>query len=140
MDFTYQPVERYRAIMAPLFSFFYCVFYCPSNNFISLDTFIVYKCLFIWMSRKCCSFVIILKVAFQILGLKFYKITKKFSLYSQSLLIFFHKTPVDESHLTTREIRCLLRQRSTPTGNTVYFYMSNLLIYTLEIHRRKFQT
>ena len=33
-----------------------------------------------------------LKVAFQVLGRKFYKNTKKSSLYSQSLLIFIHKT------------------------------------------------
>ena len=67
-----------------------------------------------------------LKVALQILGRKFYKNTKKSSLYSQSLLIFIHKTPVVENHPTTREIRALLRPRSTPTGITVYFYMSKL--------------
>ena len=81
-----------------------------------------------------------LKVALQILGRKFYKNTKKTSLYSHSLLIFIHKTPVVENHPTTRENRELLRPRSTPTGITVYFYMSISLIYILEIHRRKFQT
>ena len=86
------------------------------------------------------TYWIILKVALQILGRKFYKNTNKSCLYSQSLLSFIHKTPVVESHLTTREIRELLRRRSTPTGNTVYFYMSSSLIYILEIHRRKFQT
>ena len=44
-----------------------------------------------------------LKVALQILGQKFYRNTKKSSLYSQSLLIFIPKTPVVESHPTTRE-------------------------------------
>ena len=81
-----------------------------------------------------------LKVALQIMGRKFYKNTKKSSLYSQILLIFIHKTPVVESHPTTREIRELLRSRSTPTGIPIYFYMSSSLIYILEIHRRMFQT
>ena len=81
-----------------------------------------------------------LKMALQILGRKFKKKknTKKSSLYFQSLLIFIHKTSVVEHHPTTREIRDLLGPRSTPTGITVYFYMSSLLIYILEIHR-KFQ-
>ena len=81
-----------------------------------------------------------LKVALQIFGLKFYKNTKKSSLYFQSLLIFIHKTPVVKNHATTREIRELLWPRSRPTRITVYFYTSSLLIYMLEIHRRKFQT
>ena len=70
-----------------------------------------------------------LKVTLQILGRKFYKNTEKSSLYSQSLLIFVHKTAVVETHPTTKEIRDLLRSRSTPTGNTVYFYTSSSLIY-----------
>ena len=41
----------------------------------------------------------------------FTKILKKSSLYSQSLLIFIHKTPVVENHLTRREIRELLWPR-----------------------------
>ena len=69
----------------------------------------------------------ILQVALQILGRKFYKNTKKSSLYSQSLLIFIHRTPVVEKYPITREIRDLLWPKSTPTGNTVYFYTSNLL-------------
>ena len=36
----------------------------------------------------------LLKVALQILGRKFYKNTKKSSLYSQSLLLVIHKTSV----------------------------------------------
>ena len=73
-----------------------------------------------------------LKVALQILGQKVNKNTEKSSLYSQSLLIFIHKTPEVESHPTKREIRDLLRPRSTPTGNTVCFYMSSSLIYILK--------
>ena len=46
-----------------------------------------------------------LKVALRMLGRKFYKGTKKSSLYTKSLLIFIHKTPVVENHPTTREIR-----------------------------------
>ena len=85
---------------------------------------------FLWLS---------LKVALQILGWTFYKNTEKSSLYSQSLLISFHKTKVVETHPTTREIRDWLRPRLTPTENTVYFYMSSSLIYTLEILRRSFK-
>ena len=46
-----------------------------------------------------------LKVVLQILGQTIYKSTKKSSLYSQSLLIFIHRTLVFERHPTTREIR-----------------------------------
>ena len=81
-----------------------------------------------------------LNVALLILGRKCYKIIKKSPLYSQSLLIFIHKTPVFENHPAKRKIRELLRPRSTPMGITVYFYMSSSLIYILEIHRRKFET
>ena len=70
------------------------------------------------------------KVALQISGRQFNKNTEKSSLYSQSLLIFIHKTPVVENHPTTIKIRDLLRPRSTPTGNTVYFYMSSSLSFT----------
>ena len=62
----------------------------------------------------------VLKVALQTLEQKFYKNTKKSSLYSQSLLSFIHKTPVVECHQTTREIRKLLWPRSTLMGNTVF--------------------
>ena len=83
----------------------------------------------------------ILVVALQILGRKLYKKnTIKSSLYSQSLLIFIHETPVVENHPTTREIRELLRPRLTLTGITVYFYMSSSPIYILDIHRKKFET
>ena len=80
-----------------------------------------------------------LKVAFRSWDEKFTKNTKKSSLYSQSLLNFIHKTPVVERHPITREVRDLLRPGSTPTGNTVYFYMSSMFIYTLKIHRRSFK-
>ena len=82
----------------------------------------------------------LLKMALQILKRKFYKNTEKSSLYSQSLLIFIHITPVVENHPTTGEIRELLRPRLIPTRITVYFYMNSSLIYILEKHRRKFQT
>ena len=53
-----------------------------------------------------------LKVALEILERKLNKNTKKSPLYSQSILIFIHKTPVVENHSTAREIRELLgRQR-----------------------------
>ena len=71
-------------------------------------------------------------------GKKFYKVTKRSSLYSQSLLIFIDKTPVVGNHPTKREIRELQQSRSTPTGITIYFYMSSSFIYKLEIHRREF--
>ena len=80
-----------------------------------------------------------LKVALQISGRKFYKNTQKSSLYSQSLLIFIHKTPVVESHPTIREIRNLIRPRSTLTGNTVYFYMSRSHLHA-ENTQTKLQT
>ena len=74
-----------------------------------------------------------LKVALQILGQKFYKNTKKSSLYSQSL-IFIHRTPVLKRYPLTREIRDLLWPMLTLMQNTVYFYMSSSFIYTLKIH------
>ena len=82
---------------------------------------------------------VVLKVACQILGRKFYKTTKKSFLYSISLLTFIHRAPVIERHPITREIRDLLQPRLTPTGNTVYFYISSSFIYTLKIHRRSFK-
>ena len=84
-------------------------------------------------------FPISLKVALQIMGRKFYKSTIKASLYSQSLLIFTHKTPAAESHPTTRQIRDLLWPRLTPMGITDYLYLSSALIYRLKIHRRSFK-
>ena len=71
-------------------------------------------------------------MALQIWGRKFYKNTKKSSSYSQNLLIFIHRTPVVERHPITREITDLLWSMSTPTGNTVYFYMSSSFIYALK--------
>ena len=56
----------------------------------------------------------LLKVALQIVGRKFYKITEKSSLYSQSRLIFIHKTPVVESHPTTRETRAITKRDHNP--------------------------
>ena len=77
----------------------------------------------------------VLKVALQVLERTFYKNTKKSSMYSQGLLIFIL---VVKRHPITREIRDLLWPTSTPTGNTVYFYMSSSFIYTLKILRRSF--
>ena len=73
------------------------------------------------------------KLVFQILGRKFYKNTKKSSLYSKSLLIFIHRTPLVKRHPITRVIRDLLWPMSTPMRNTVYFYVSSSFIYTLKI-------
>ena len=83
--------------------------------------------------------VIVLKVVLQILGREFYKNTKESSLYSERVLIFIHENPVVENRPATGEIRELLWPSSTPTGTTVYFYMSSSLIYILQIHRRKYQ-
>ena len=88
-----------------------------------------------WTGLKFCCLLKSLKVALQTLGRKFYKNTAKSSLYSQSLLTFIHKNPVVENHPTTREIRDLLQPRSTPTGITVYFYISSSHIYILERHK-----
>ena len=50
-----------------------------------------------------CPFCKYLEVAVQILGRKFYKNTKKSSLYSQNILSFIHKIPVVQNHPATRE-------------------------------------
>ena len=71
----------------------------------------------------------VLKVALQIFGQNICQNTKKSSLYSQNLFIFIHRNPVVERHPITREIRDLLWPRSTPSGNTVYFYMSSTCSY-----------
>ena len=73
------------------------------------------------------------------LGTNILKNTRKSSLYSKSLLIFIHRTQVVERHPITRKIRDLLWPRLTPTGNTVYFYMSSSFIYTMKIHRWSFK-
>ena len=65
-------------------------------------------------------------MALQNLGRKFYKHTKKSFLYSQSLLIFIHKTQVVEKHPTTGEIRELLLTRSTLMGNHSLFLHEQL--------------
>ena len=83
--------------------------------------------------------ILILKVALQIFGRKFYKSTKESALYAQSFLNFIHRILVIERHPITREIRDLLWPMSTPTGNTVYFYMIISFIYILIIHRRSFK-
>ena len=76
-------------------------------------------------------FSVNLKVALQIVGQKFYKNTKKkkkkSSLYSQSLLIFIHRTPLVERHPITREIRDLLWPMSTPTRKMGLFLREQLV-------------
>ena len=79
-------------------------------------------CYQIKLDIKQCS--LILNVALQILGRKFFENTKKSSLYAQSLLNFFHKTPVVENHPTTTETGDILWPKSTPTGNMIYFYIA----------------
>ena len=68
----------------------------------------------------------------QILEQKFYKNAKNSSLYSQSFLIFIHKTPVVESHLTTGEIRELLWPRLTQTGIFLHEQLAYLQTNTLK--------
>ena len=109
---------------------FFDVTSCPLINVICEEG-VTQKC---WMKYE-----MLLKVALQILGQKFYKNIRKSSLYSHSLLIFIHRTPVFERHPITREIRDLPWPRSTPMGNSVYFYMSSLLNYTLKKHRQSFK-
>ena len=54
-----------------------------------------------------------LKVALQILGQKIYKNSKISSLYSQSLLIFIHRTPLVERHPITRKLEIIMAQVDT---------------------------
>ena len=56
------------------------------------------------------------------LGMKFYKNTKKSSLYSQSLLNFIHKTPVVENHPSTREIRFTTAQVETRGKHSLFLH------------------
>ena len=67
-----------------------------------------------------------LKVALQTLGRKFYKNTKKSSLYSQCLLIFIHKTQVVESHPTTKEIKRMTTVQVDTDGNPGLFLHKQL--------------
>ena len=60
------------------------------------------------------------------LGTKTLQKYKKIILVLPKPFIFIHETPVVENHLTTGEIRELLRRRSTPTGITVYFLHEHL--------------
>ena len=64
--------------------------------------------------------------------------TKKSSLYSQSLLIFIHKTPVAESHPTTREIKRFTTAQvdTIPMGNTSLF-LHEQLAYLLTGYAQK---
>ena len=127
-------------LVTSIFSFSHNVFYPSQNRFQFSFTFILSSAnAFNLDQSENMLFGIELKVALQILGRKFYKNTKESSLYFQSFLNFIHRTPVVERHPMTREIRDLLWPLSTPTGNTVYFYMSSSFIYTLKI-QTKLQT
>ena len=118
---------------------FSCKKYCEKRRNSCNKLFLLFSQCYLPYMTLISYFKCTLKVALQTLGRKFYKNTKRSSLYSQSLLIFIHRTPVDERHPITREIRDLLRPRSTQTGNTVYLYMSSSFIYILKIHRQSFK-
>ena len=70
------------------------------------------------------------------MGQKFYKNTKKSSIYSQSLLLFIHKTPVVENHLTTEEIKRFTTARVdtdgklTPTENSLFLHKQLAHLHT----------
>ena len=77
------------------------------------------------------------------MGLKFYKNTKKTSLYSQSLAIFIHKTSVDlvESHPISREIRHLSTMAQVDTnGRHGLFLHEQLANLHTENTQTKLQT
>ena len=124
---------------------------CPSSlEMITVNSVIDLHSEFaVWLAKqsveayKAVSLDSLLKIAFKggpsDLGTNILQNTEKSTLYSQRFLIFIHKTPIVESHPTTREIRDLLRPRLTPTGITVYFYMSSSLIYILKIRSRSFK-
>ena len=122
-------MQKGEVVQISNFTFFHNVFYAisilesfNSHILVVFCSFFEFGTVLKWRIRELVKFSVRdLKVALQILGRKFYKNTEKSSLFSQSLLIFIRKTPVVESHPTTREIRDLLWPRSTPTGNTVYF-------------------
>ena len=68
-----------------------------------------------------------LKVALQILRRKFYKNTRKSSLYSKSLLIYNDKTPVVENHPTTREIKRFTMAQVDTDGKRSLFLREQLV-------------
>ena len=70
------------------------------------------------------------KVALQIVGLKFYKNAKKSSIYSQSLLICVHKTPVVENHLTTWEINEIYYSPGWHHGETCFIFRWSISSFT----------
>ena len=81
----------------------------------------------------------LLKVALQILGRKFYKNTKKSSLYSQSLLIFIHRTPVVERHPRAREIRFTTAYVDTNGKHGLFLHEQLIHLHT-ENTQTKLQT
>ena len=79
-------------------------------------------------------------MALQILGQKFYKNTKKSSLYSQTLLIFIHKTPVVESHPITKEIKRFTMAQVDTNGKHGLFLLEQLAHLHTENTLTKLQT
>ena len=75
----------------------------------------------------------------QILGQKFQKNTKKSPLYSQSLLIFIHKTPV-ERHPITREIKRFTTAKVDTDGKHGLFLHEQLAHLHTENTQTKLQT
>ena len=60
------------------------------------------------------------------MGQKFYKNTKKSSLYCQNLLIFIRKTAVVENNPTTREIKRITTAQVNTDGNHSLFLHGQL--------------
>ena len=83
----------------------------------------------------------VLKVALQIVGRKFYKKTKKSSLYPQSLLIFIYKTQVVESHPIMRNERFTMAQVDTNGKHSLFLpeQLAHNIIHT-ENTQTEFQT
>ena len=81
-----------------------------------------------------------LKVALQILGRKFYKNTKKSSLYFQSLLIFIHRTLVVKRHPITREIKRFTMAHADTNGKHGLFLHEQFIHLHNENTQTKLQT
>ena len=81
-----------------------------------------------------------LKVALQVLGQKFYKNTKKSSLYSQSLLIFIYRTLLVERHPITREIKRFSMAQADTNGKHGLFLHEQLIHLHTKNTQTKFQT
>ena len=71
-------------------------------------------------------FISILITSLQIFGRKFYKNTKNNLCTPKAFLIFIHKTPVVENHVTTREIRRVVLAQVDTYGNHCLFLHEQL--------------